>query len=120
MNIKNCKPLKYKIADKIFILNKYIMLILIEKRESPINIAHLFDRKVFLTSLFAKIKPGYEAADTLDLALFKKKLSDIAELDASIINILKERKDYTADKISSVIKLSAAVKAYTGVSAKNN
>ena len=109
--MKSNTVLKFKIADKILIINKYILLILLEKRENPLNIGHIFDRKVFLTSLFSKAESGgAEFAAEL-----KEKLIKILESDKTIINILTERKEDTAGKISMLRNLSAAVKAY-GVS----
>ena len=109
--MKNHTVLKFKIADKILIINKYILLILLEKRENPVNIGHIFDRKVFLTSLFSKAESG-GAEFAVEL---KEKLIKILESDKTIINILTERKEDTAGKISMLRNLSAAVKAY-GVS----
>ena len=109
--MKNNTVLKFKIADKILIINKYILLILLEKRENPVNIGHIFDRKVFLTSLFSKAESG-GAEFAVEL---KEKLIKILESDKTIINILTERKEDTAGKISMLRNLSAAVKAY-GVS----
>ena len=109
--MKNYNVIKFKIADKILIINKYILLILLEKRENPVNIGHIFDRKVFLTSLFSKA----EAGGAEFAAELKEKLIKILESDKTIINILTERKEDTAGKISMLRNLSAAVKAY-GVS----
>ena len=109
--MKNNTVLKFKIADKILIINKYLLLILLEKRENPVNIGHIFDRKVFLTSLFSKAESG-GAEFAVEL---KEKLIKILESDKTIINILTERKEDTAGKISMLRNLSAAVKAY-GVS----
>ena len=109
--MKNHTVLKFKIADKILIINKYILLILLEKRENPVNIGRIFDRKVFLTSLFSKA----EAGGAEFAAELKEKLIKILESDKTIINILTERKEDTAGKISMLRNLSAAVKAY-GVS----
>ena len=106
--MKNHTVLKFKIADKILIINKYILLILLEKRENPLNIGHIFDRKVFLTSLFSKAESG-GAEFAVEL---KEKLIKILESDKTIINILTERKEDTAGKISMLRNLSAAVKAY--------
>ena len=107
--MKNNTVLKFKIADKILIINKYILLILLEKRENPVNIGHIFDRKVFLTSLFSKAESG-GAEFAVEL---KEKLIKILESDKTIINILTERKEDTAGKISMLRNLSAAVKAYS-------
>ncbi|MCL4428310.1 MAG: hypothetical protein M1276_04895 [Deltaproteobacteria bacterium] len=108
--MKNNNILKFKIAGEILIINKYILLVLLEKRENPVNIGHIFDRKVFLTSLFSR------ADATLDekefMAELKEKLADISESDKIIINILTERKEDAADKIAELRKISAAVKAY--------
>ncbi len=108
--------LKFKIAGEILIINRYILLILLEKRENPINIKHIFDRKVFLTSLFSKtLKPEYiENKENGIEADFKEKLEYILESDKTIVNILKERKEITADKIDGLKKISAAIKAYGG------
>ena len=117
--MKNHTVLKFKIADKILIINKYILLILLEKRENSVNIGHIFDRKVFLTSLFSKAEDraykGAEAGGAEFAAELKEKLIKISESDKTIINILTERKEDTAGKISMLRNLSAAVKAY-GVS----
>ncbi|MHB1697358.1 MAG: hypothetical protein ACYCSQ_04565 [bacterium] len=112
--MKNCNyiGLKFKIADKILIINKYILLIFSERRENAANIGHIFDRKVFLTGLLLKIEPAFTAKDAELLSMLKKKLSSIAELDRIIMNILAERKEDAAGKISTLKKISAAVKAY--------
>ena len=120
--MKNYTLLKFKIADKILIINKYILLILLEKRENPVNIGHVFDRKVFLTSLFSKAENrtrAYAYKDKISetggaelLSRLKDILTDITESDKTIINILTERKENAADKISTLRKLSSAVKAY--------
>ena len=106
--MKNHTLLEFKIAAQILIINKYILLILLEKRENPVNIGRIFDRKVFLTSLFSKA----EAGGAEFAAELKEKLIKISESDKTIINILTEKKEDTADKISMLRKLSSAVKAY--------
>lgn len=108
----NYLELKFKIADKILIINKYILLILFERRESAVNLGHIFDRKVFLTNLLLKIEPAFVGKDAELVSLLKKKLSSIAESDKIIMNILAERKESAADKISTLKKISVAVKAY--------
>ncbi|MHB8231615.1 MAG: hypothetical protein ACYDDB_01765 [bacterium] len=110
--MKNHIGLKFKIADKILIINKYILLILLERRENTANIGHIFDRKVFLTGLFSKIEPACTGKDAELIRTLKKKLSDITELDNIIIDILAERKEDTAGKISTLKKIFVAVKAY--------
>jgi hypothetical protein len=104
--------LKFKIADKILIINKYILLIFSERRENAANIGHIFDRKVFLTGLLLKIEPVFAGKDAELVPVLKKKLSGIAESDGIIMNILAERKEDAAGKISTLKKISAAVKAY--------
>lgn len=104
--------LKFKIADKILIINKYILLIFLERRENTANIGHIFDRKVFLTALLLKIEPAFTGKDAEFVPMLKKKLSSIAESDRVIMNILAERKEDTAGKISTLKKISSAVKAY--------
>ncbi len=113
--------LKIKIADNIIILNKYIMLILSEKRENPVNLKYLFERKVFLTKLFSKSDRPCGSAKITDSAgneeiKYKSKLSDklsnIAESDKNIINILNVMKEDVGDKIVMLKKISSAVKAY--------
>ena len=114
LNLSPLIELKFKIAGKILIINKYILLILLEKRENPVNIGHIFDRKVFLTSLFSKVKLVYKKTDCDEFAAkFKEKLLSISESDKIIMNILIERKEDTADEISALRKLSAAIKAYS-------
>ena len=120
--MKNNTLLEFKIAARILNINKYILLILLEKRENPVNIGHVFDRKVFLTSLFSKAENrthAYAYKDKISetggaelLSRLKDILTDITESDKTIINILTERKENAADKISTLRKLSSAVKAY--------
>ena len=118
--MKNNTLLEFKIAARILNINKYILLILLEKRENPVNIRHIFDRKVFLTSLFSKAESrAYAYKDKISetggaelLSRLKDILTDITESDKTIINILTERKENAADKISTLRKLSSAVKAY--------
>ena len=118
--MKNHTLLEFKIAARILNINKYILLILLEKRENPVNIGHIFDRKVFLTSLFSKAESrAYAYKDKISetgvaelLSRLKDILTDITESDKTIINILTEKKENTADKISMLRKLSSAVKAY--------
>jgi len=119
--MKNLTLLKFKIASQILNINRYILLILLEKRENPAGIGHIFARKVFLTSLFSKTErraSAYEAqkqeTDGAELlSRLKDILTDITESDKTIINILTEEKEYIADKISMLRKLSSAVKAYS-------
>ena len=122
--MKNHTLLEFRIAARILNINKYILLILLEKRENPVNIGHVFDRKVFLTSLFSKAENRARAYAYKDkdkksetggaelLSRLKDILTDITESDKTIINILTERKENAADKISTLRKLSSAVKAY--------
>jgi hypothetical protein len=118
--MKNHTLLEFRIAARILNINKYILLILLEKRENPVNIGHIFDRKVFLTSLFSKAESrAYAYKDKISetggaelLSRLKDILTDITESDKTIINILTERKENAADKISMLRKLSSAVKAY--------
>ena len=113
--------LKLKIADNIIILNNYIMLILSEKRENPVNLKKIFERKVLLTKLFFKSDIRFE---NLDLSGFKNineevykidiqnKLSYIIESDKKIINMLGGMKETVGEKIAVLNKISSAVKAY--------
>ena len=120
--MKNHTLLEFKIAARILNINKYILLILLEKRENPVNIGNIFDRKVFMTSLFSKAGKrtcAYAYKDKISetggaelLSQLKDILMDIMESDKTIINILTEKKEDTADKISMLRKLSSAVKAY--------
>ncbi len=113
--------LKLKIADNIIILNNYIMLILSEKRENPVNLKKIFERKVLLTRLFFK---SGKRCKNLDLSRFKNinedvyktdmqnKLSYIMESDKKIIDMLNGMKENVSEKIAMLNKISAAVKAY--------
>ena len=113
--------LKLKIADNIIILNNYIMLILSEKRENPVNLKKIFERKVLLTKLFFK---SGKRCKNLDLSRFKNinedvyktdmqnKLSYIMESDKKIIDMLNGMKENVGEKIAMLNKISSAVKAY--------
>ena len=113
--------LKLKIADNIIILNNYIMLILSEKRENPVNFKKIFERKVLLTKLFLK---SDRRCENLDLSGFKNinedvyktdmqnKLSYIMESDKKIIDMLKDMKENAGEKVAMLNKISSAVKAY--------
>ncbi len=111
---KNSLDLKIKIADEIIVVNKYILLILHERREKITDIYHVFDKKVFLTALFSKITmgPTEEDVDQALIPLLKQKLSDIMESDGVITSILTERKSEMGKKISMLEKISNAIKAY--------
>ncbi|MGC8554938.1 MAG: hypothetical protein ACP5NA_05570 [Candidatus Acidulodesulfobacterium sp.] len=113
--------LKLKIADNIIILNNYIILILSEKRENPINLKKIFERKVLLTKLFFKsdrrcknFDAGrFKSVKEDDYKLYlQNKLSYIAESDRKIIDMLKGMKENVGEKIAMLNKISFAIKAY--------
>ncbi len=108
--MRNSVELKIKISDEIIIADKYIILILSEGRENYSNIGHLFQRKVFLTSLLSRINPSYENKKTV--SKLKEKLAHIIRLDKIIMDALNGRKEETGDKIAMLKKISAAAKAY--------
>lgn len=107
--MKNSIDLKIKIANKILIINKYILLTLIEKREKINDISHIFDRKFFLTKIFSKIPIVF---DNSKASILKKKLVEITELEKTILDIIMAGKIETGEKIKFFQKITAAIKAY--------
>ncbi len=71
--------LKLKIADNIIILNNYIILVLSEQRENPINFKKIFERKVFLTKLFFKSDKRCESINLNKL----NKFNELGKTDAA-------------------------------------
>lgn len=119
--------LKLKIADNIIILNNYIILVLSEQRENPINFKKIFERKVFLTKLFFKSDKRCESINLNKLNKFNElgktdenfykndmqnKLSHIIESDKKIIDILNGMKENIGEKMAMLNKISSAIKAY--------
>lgn len=118
--MKDCTGLKIKIADRILILNKYIFLVLSERRERVYDIPYLFDRKVFLTKLFSRPVTGNNKAVVLndgsgkaEISALRDKLEKIFLLDKAITDLLFLRKEETAENIGLVNKINTAVKAYS-------
>ncbi len=110
--MKNSIDLKIKIANKILIINKYILLTLLEKREKINDISHIFDRKLFFTKMFLKISVVFDIFDDTKIAILKKKLIEITELERIILDILMTRKIETGEKIKFFQKITVAIKAY--------
>lgn len=108
-DIKNSIDLKIKIADKILIINRYIMLTLVEKREKITVISHIFDRKLLLTNMFSKIPAAFNDNRTVVL---KNKLVEIKTLEESILDRLMAMKIETGEKIKFFQKITTAIKAY--------
>ena len=119
--------LKLKIADNIIILNNYIILVLSEQRENPINFKKIFERKVFLTKLFFKSDKRCESINLNKLNKFNElgktdenfykndmqnKLSHIIESDKKIIDMLNGMKENIGEKMAMLNKISSAIKAY--------
>jgi hypothetical protein len=114
--------LKLKIADNIIILNNYIILILSEKRENPVNFKKIFERKVLLTKLFFKSDKRCKNLDSSGFKNIKEevfyktdmqnKLSYIMESDKKIIDMLNGMKENAGEKIAMLNKISSAIKAY--------
>lgn len=104
--------LKINIANKIFIINKYILLMLIEKRENISDISHIFDRKLLLTNMFVKASVEYSDSIHDKVAVLKKKLVEITVLEKSILDILITRKEEAGEKIRFFQKINVAIKAY--------
>ncbi len=105
--------LKLKITESILVVNKYIILILSEKKENPSNLKHLFDRKVFLTNLSSKIKAGSGENGCAELyPELEEKISAILESDELITSLLTERKKNIGDQISALTKIASAIKTH--------
>lgn len=111
--MKNSIILKNKIAGKILVLNKYILMILMERRENPSNLAYLFDRKVLLTSMFDKAALEFEAGDTEDILKLKNRVSAILSTDESVTQILTDMKNDTGKEIAELNNISKALTAYS-------
>ena len=107
--MKNSIDLKIKIANKIFIINKYILLALLEKREKISDISQLFDRKLFFTKIFSKTPAVFNDSK---IPILKNKLIEITELEKVILDILMARKEEAGEKIKFFQKITVAIKAY--------
>ncbi|MCL4322256.1 MAG: hypothetical protein M0016_02610 [Deltaproteobacteria bacterium] len=107
--MKNSIDLKIRIANKILVINKYILLALLEKREKIGDIARVFDRKLFFTKIFSKIPAVF---NDNKIPILKKKLIEITELEKVILDILMARKEEAGEKIKFFQKITVAIKAY--------
>ncbi len=110
--------LKIDIAGKILILNKYILLIILEERENIRNLADILNKKKLFIDIIAKIKIDYSNILKLDktemdkMIIFKKIISDNISIEKNIVDKFSAKQENLAEKIKLLRKISYAMKAY--------
>jgi hypothetical protein len=110
--------LKINIAEKILVLNKYILLIILEERENVKNLADILDKKNLFINLIAKIKINYGNILKLDktkidkIIILEKIISDNINIEKNIVDKFSTKQEKLAEKIKSLKKISYAMKAY--------
>lgn len=101
--------LKIKIAQKIFIINRYILLILSEGRENIENLSCLLNKNQFYIKLISKIDCSYDNPKTQYL---KKILNEIMAIEKNIIDKLIIRREEVTERIKFLKRTGDALKAY--------
>lgn len=110
--------LKIDIAGKILILNKYILLIILEERENIRNLADILNKKKLFIDIIAKIKIDYSNILKLDktemdkMIILKKIISDNISIEKNIVDKFSAKQENLAEKIKLLRKISYAMKAY--------
>jgi len=115
--------LKIDIAGKILILNKYIMLIILEERENIKNLADILNKKKLFVDIIAKIKIDYSdilksdkiESDKIEMdkmIILKKIISENINIEKNIVDKFSAKQDNLAEKIKLLRKIAYAMKAY--------
>ncbi len=110
--------LKIDIARRILILNKYILLIILEERENIKNLADILNKKKLFIDIIAKIKIDYSNILKLNktemdkMIILKKIISDNINIEKNIIDKFSAKQENLGEKIKLLRKVSYAMKAY--------
>ncbi|MHB1680471.1 MAG: hypothetical protein ACYCTB_08215 [bacterium] len=110
--------LKVDIAEKILILNKYILLVIIEERENIKNLSDILDKKQLFINIMSKIKIDYNNISKFNenginrIIILKKIISDNINIEKSITDKFSAKQENLGEKIKFLKKISYAMKAY--------
>ena len=110
--------LKIDIAGKILILNKYILLIILEERENIRNLADILNKKKLFIDIIAKIKIDYNnilklnKAEMDKMTILRKIISDNINIEKNIVDKFSAKQENLAEKIKLLRKIGYAMKAY--------
>ncbi|RZD16177.1 MAG: hypothetical protein EVJ46_08295 [Candidatus Acididesulfobacter guangdongensis] len=110
--------LKIDIAGRILVLNKYILLIILEERENIKNLADILNKKKLFIDIIAKIKIDYNnilklnKAEMDKMTILRKIISDNINIEKNIVDKFSAKQENLAEKIKLLRKIGYAMKAY--------